>query len=360
MLIEAEEAWGNLLTNEHSRWDKIATRFNTDFMSVVFAPKFKIAATDRFFCIGSCFARNVELELIYRDICVLSKRIICPKEEFSHRPTGLVNKYTTGSMLNEFKWALTPPRPQDVLIETDGGWADFQLATASPVSLARGIARRSYLMEDYFARLRQADVVVMTLGYVENWLDTATGFYLNVAPSRAVARRHDGRFRLERTDVATNLKHLLQIREILTELSPGARIVVTVSPVPMNATFSGDDVLVANMYSKATLRTAAQAFADAFADVEYFPSYELVMLSRREAAFKDDWIHVKDECVDHAMDGFIAVHLGTIPRRFPEFLDGPYLNANPDVEDAVRRGEIPSGYHHWIAHGQAEGRCLRP
>jgi hypothetical protein len=40
--------------------------------------------------------------------------------------------------------------------------------------------------------------------------------------------------------------------------------------------------------------------------------------------------------------------------------DAPYLTANPDVDAAVRRAEISSGYHHWIAHGQAEGRCLKP
>jgi GSCFA family len=356
MRIDGEKAWDNLLSHDHSRWDKIAERFNSDFMSVVLAPKFKISATDRFFCVGSCFARNLELELIYRDIPVLSKRIISPREEFSHRPTGVVNKYTTASILNELEWVLSVPSPEDVLIETRRGWLDLQLHTVTPVPLERGIERRRYMTEDYFARLRQADVVIMTLGYVETWFDAASGFYLNMAPSRAEVREHCGRFHLERTDVATNLKHLVRIRDVLNQLSPGCRIVITVSPVPMNATFSGGDVAVANAYSKATLRAAAQMFADAFCDVDYFPSYELAMLSRREAVFKDDRIHVEDRCVEHIMDGFISSYLGDVPRRFPQFLDGPYLKANPDVEDAVRRGEIPSGYHHWISHGQAEGR----
>jgi hypothetical protein len=356
MRIDGAKAWANLLANGHSRWDHIAERFNTDLMSVAPAAKFQLSATDRFFCIGSCFVRNIELELIYRDITVLSKRVICPREEFGHRPTGLVTKYTTASMLNELRWVVSPPPPRDVLVETDGGWIDFQLHTVIPVSLERGIERRRYITEDYFARLRQADAVIVTLGYVETWLDTATGFYLNMAPSPTEVRKHPGRFHLERTDVASNLKNLIQIREVLRELSPRCPIVITVSPVPMNATFSGDDVIVANAYSKATLRTAAQAFADAFSDVEYFPSYELVTLSRRESAFKSDWIHVTDECVERVVDTFIASHLGDVPRRFPEFLDAPYLAANPDVEVAVRRGEITSGYHHWVAHGQAEGR----
>jgi hypothetical protein len=338
----------------------IAERFNSDFMSVVGTPKLDISASDKFFCIGSCFARNIELELIYRNISVLSKRIIAPKVEFRMRPTGAVNKYTTASMLNEFEWVLKPPPPQDVLVETDGGWVDYQLHGATSVSLDRGIERRRYMTGDYFARLRQANVLIMTLGYVETWFDNASGFYLNWAPSRAEVRKNPGRFHLERTDVATNLKHLVKIREIMSSFRRGCRIVVTVSPVPMTASFLGGDIMVANMYSKSTLRVAAQLFADAYADVEYFPSYELVMLSRRESAFASDWIHVKDDCIRHNIDTFILSHLGDIPLPFSEFHDGLYLQANPDVEDAVRRGEFPSGYHHWIAHGQAEGRRLSP
>ena len=94
--------------------------------------------------------------------------------------------------------------------------------------------------------------------------------------------------------------------------------------------------------------------------MEYFPSYELVMLSRRQAAFKDDCVHVTDACVERVIDAFISSHLGDVPRRFPEFMDAPYLQANPDVEEAIRRGEVSSGYHHWIAHGRTEGRSLRP
>ena len=360
MRIDGAKAWDNLLANGHGRWGNIAERFTSDLMSVVPTPKLKLSATDRFFCIGSCFVRNIELELIYRDIPVLSKRISCPKEEFGHRPTGMVTKYTTASMLNELKWVLDPPPPQDVLVETNGGWIDFQLHTVVPVCLERAVERRRYLTEDYFARLRETDVLIITLGYVETWIDTATGFYLNMAPSPIEVRKHPGRFELERTDAAVNLKHLIEIREVLRKLAPECQIVITVSPVPMNATFSGEDVLVANTYSKATLRTAAQAFADAFSDVEYFPSYELVMLSRRETAFKNDWIHVTDDCLERVIDTFVSSHFGDVPRRFPEFTDPLYLKANPDVDDAVRRGELTSGYHHWIAHGQAEGRCLRP
>lgn len=40
----------------------------------------------------------------------------------------------------------------------------------------------------------------------------------------------------------------------------------------------------------------------------------------------------------------------------PEFSEEAYLRAHPDVADLVRRGEIKSGYHHWVLYGRAEGR----
>lgn len=66
MWIEGEQAWKNVLTNDHSRWDKVASRFGDEFMSVVTPPKFKIDPTARFFCIGSCFARNIDTPLADR------------------------------------------------------------------------------------------------------------------------------------------------------------------------------------------------------------------------------------------------------------------------------------------------------
>jgi hypothetical protein len=358
MRIDGEQAWNNLLANEHSRWDCVAKRFNRDFTSFDGGPKIEISATDKFFCMGSCFARAIEQSLMYRGISVTSKRIISPRREWAHRPTGLANKFTTASMLNELEWILEAPFPQDVLIEADDGWTDSQVASPVSVSFERGIERRNYLTKDYFARLREADVVIFTLGYVETWFDGKSGFYLNVAPSHNQVIKNPGRFSLERTDHTVNLKNLARIREILAQVSPGCRIVITVSPVPTNATFFGDDALVANMYAKSVLRSAAQEFADAFSNVEYFPSYEIVMLSNRRAAFQNDCIHVSEPLVDNLVEKFVSMHLGAIPKRYPEFDEDQYIKANADVDEMVRRGDIQSGYQHWLLHGQAEGRRI--
>ena len=40
-----------------------------------------------------------------------------------------------------------------------------------------------------------------------------------------------------------------------------------------------------------------------------------------------------------------------------EFSEVGYLSSNPDVNSAVTSGDFKCGFHHWVLHGKAEGRC---
>jgi hypothetical protein len=44
----------------------------------------------------------------------------------------------------------------------------------------------------------------------------------------------------------------------------------------------------------------------------------------------------------------------------PDFVEQDYLAANPDVAEAVARGDVQSAFDHWIRHGWRERRSLRP
>jgi hypothetical protein len=362
MRIEGRTAWADTLKNKSHRWTSDLDRFRANFFSLDHRAKFTLASDSRFFCIGSCFARNIEEHLIYRGMEVLSKHVVCPKEESPIRPNGFLNKFTTPSMANELEWVVAPAEAADVLVETEKGWIDTQLAPGiPPVSLERARKRRRFITDDYFPRIKDADVVVITFGLIEAWFDTTAGIYWNSAPSLWEIRRNPGRFFFESTDYETNQRYLNRVYDLLQDINPKARIVVTVSPVPLTATFTGRDIAAANTYSKSVLRAVAQAFADRHENVDYFPSFELVMLSRREAAFSaHDFAHVKDALVGQIIECFISSYIGEMPRQYPEFIELMYLAANPDVDAAVRRGELVSGYHHWLANGRDEGRPIVP
>ncbi|MBI3438858.1 MAG: GSCFA domain-containing protein, partial [Proteobacteria bacterium] len=196
MLISSADAFANAMNAPNSRWAKTIERFANDRFTIAHAPKFRLEPAHRFFCIGSCFARNIEEALICRGVEVLSKRMVSPREEHPARVTGVINKFTTASMLNEARWALSGEGSGDCSIVDGGeGWLDLQInPNARPVTRERAEERRRYLERDYFARMRQADVLVVTLGLIETWRDEENEVWQNMAPPFYLARRQPGRF----------------------------------------------------------------------------------------------------------------------------------------------------------------------
>ena len=84
------------------------------------------------------------------------------------------------------------------------------------------------------------------------------------------------------------------------------QIAMTVSPVPLARTMTNKDVLIANTYSKSTLRSAVGLICDRHDFVHYVPSFEKVMLSKNEDVWKNDLRHVADGFVGLIASGFAA------------------------------------------------------
>jgi GSCFA family len=367
--ISSADAWRNLIGNMWTRWSDGAdpgdpetahARIRAGIVLPHVEPKFRLRGDDVFFCIGSCFARNIEEHLMYRRLPVLSRSV--PFGDRRARPNSFVNKYTPASILNELRWSLDGiPFPDSSLVEDDGMWRDLHLHASVPPAPLEAVRERRAQVRAYFERVREATVVVVTLGLVETWEDAEAGVMLNTPPSLWTARRFPGRFRLVVTDYAQNLAVLREIYDIVNRAAPsGVRIVVTVSPVPMSETFTGKDVTVANTYSKSTLRAAAEDSARGYDNVDYFPSYEAVTVSDRARTYNaGDDLHVLNSAVEAIATRFLEAYGAGGAAPHPEFVEIDYLYANPDVHEAVLDQRFTSGYEHWLAHGRAEGRRLR-
>ena len=92
-------------------------------------------------------------------------------------------------------------------------------------------------------------------------------------------------------------------------MNPGVRVLLTVSPVPLIATFEDRHVLVSTTYSKSVLRVAAQAACDGSDRVDYFPSYEIITGSPTGGMyFEEDSREVNSIGVAHAMRSFVAAY----------------------------------------------------
>jgi hypothetical protein len=277
--------------------------------------KFEIDHAARLFCIGSCFARHVEEVLHAQGYLVDSLNIAFPRAEWHGRANGLMNKFTVMSMLNEIEWAFGAHRsPEALLVPVHGGYLDCQMCAGhAPVDRQRGLERREQARQ-YFAQIRDAGVVVMTLGHVEAWYDTETELYLNMAPPRWAMRHAAERFELHVTGYHENVLALMRVMERIHDHAPNARVIVTVSPVPLSETFTGQDLQVANCYSKSVLRAVATDVTNRYEFTDYFASFEAVQSLPPREAYEPDRIHVRPNVVSAVVNHFLASYV-TDPNR---------------------------------------------
>jgi tetratricopeptide (TPR) repeat protein len=288
-----------------SRWPRTADAQAERLLPLAqprFYPSFKIARNEMIFTIGSCFARNIEKQLLVEGYDVAVSRFEPPADVgFKADSDALLNRYVVTSIANELKWAFGQGKPFNRRAYVHVGqdrWFDPHLhPLVTPASLEVVEARRAAISR-YMALAREARVFIMTLGLAEAWYDNRCRYYLNgVLPTRA-RELHRDRFELHLLDYNQILEQLEFIHFLLARFGrPDFKMLVTVSPVAMNTTFTGGEVLTANTYSKAVQRAAVEAFVRRHDNVDYFPSYESVMLSDRRRAWRDDQAHVSDELV---------------------------------------------------------------
>jgi hypothetical protein len=318
----------NWLENGANRWYKRGSdpdditgdyafqRLRQKWFTPEIKPKFRFRREDKFYAIGSCFARGIEHALTQRRVAVESAALEFAKlQPVNKEVTGLgfTNKYNTFSILNELRWALDPEAvfPADSIVQvTQTTWFDPQCTpTLELAGFAETLNRRA-LMQTVAKRVAHCRAVIITLGLVEVWCDREAGVHTNSTPVRSVLKTHPKRYEFHVTSFAENWANLEAIHALLTHYGhPDLRIVITVSPVPLMATFSKMDVVVANTYGKSLLRTVAQQWAAAHANVDYFPSYEIVQNSDRAAVWESDLRHVRGSGVQHITELFLKKYL---------------------------------------------------
>lgn len=317
----------NRRANKYNRWidtggDERAAqrRFSDDFFFVNSSPKFRLKRTDKFFGIGSCFARNIERELASQGIACLTEGTNIPAEFYTAKrdPRAAMNKFNIPSMIDEVERTFDPAHTEPGRYIEVGKNEYFDPATSGLklLSLDEHAIVRDCIKETTL-RMADADCIIITLGLVEAWFDRASGLYLNTSPHpramQAEMRREKtswikkkpNRFVHMRPNFAFLRDKMHHLIDSISRHAPNAKIVISVSPVPLQATMTGDDVVASSTLSKSLLRVVAEDARDSFDHVDYFPSYEMVMNSPRQHTWEEDEIHVKADLVGQVTRSFV-------------------------------------------------------
>ncbi len=319
------QAIANVRSTRLSLWpDGRRDRVRLDGVAqVAIEPSFQLVEGEAVFTMGSCFARNIESRLAKLGFDVPTMDIKLPAEErASDIENDLLNKYPPHSILNELRWALDPDAafPENALLEVkENRWHDPHLAGNLVAAPRERVLERRAMVRNIYRQLPRCRVVVMTLGLVEAWYDTETGLYLNGAPPTPVVQQSPDRFRLDVLTVPEIIEVLEEIYAVLKRFGhPDFRMLLTVSPVPFKATFTGRDAITANSYSKSALRAAAEVFTYGREGVDYFPSYEIVTHTSRSSAFIQDNRHVSADVVNAIVDRVAGAYCPALLERSEE------------------------------------------
>ena len=286
---------------------------------VIATPSFQIDAATRVATAGSCFAQHISRRLQQRGFAYLVTESAPPgldADAATHQNYGVYsarygNLYTARQLLQLFERAYGEFTPGETgWLRPDGRLADPFRPEIAP----DGFADLDSLLDSRTAHLaavrtlfENVEVFVFTLGLTETWRSKADGAVLPLAPGVVAGVMDAERYEWVNFGVAEVMADLDAFIAKLARINPRAKVLFTVSPVPLAATYDAAHVLAATSYSKSVLRVAAEEMARRHAQCSYFPSFEIITGNfSRGAYYGADLRSVNAAGVDHVMRLFFA------------------------------------------------------
>jgi hypothetical protein len=174
-------------------------------------------------------------------------------------------------------------------------WCLFIKARLNTASLDQAISKVDSVLSKLNDSLKNADVVIITLGLIETWINKVKNFAWHSFHGDALTKKSiDDLAYFKQLNFEEVTNYIQKIINIINNIG-NKKIIFTVSPIPLNFTFTNNDIVIANKYSKSVLRSAIDGFIDN-KNVFYFPSFEIIQdCVGWPNSFKDDKRHVKIE-----------------------------------------------------------------
>lgn len=282
---------------------------------------------EAFFCIGSCFAEYVKKSI------ETQKKIICYPDyrkldldlenelaDTINSGTYHMNHYSIASIRQEFQRALG--------IVEESKFNPVKIDGVDIVEGKKTLREGSHLFQDPFRRevfardeqacktlsskinkvvshgIKTSNIFIITLGLIEVFKNS-NGFVFNQFPGYSGKGYNSDDLAFHLMTYQEICEDLLEVISIIRAQNETADIVFSVSPVPLQLTFTSNDIFVANTYSKNLLRAAVNEVIDPSNGVHYFPSYEIAN-NMGSGFFQDrDLRHAKQKNVDMIMKTFL-------------------------------------------------------
>ncbi|WP_158269011.1 GSCFA domain-containing protein [Ensifer sp. NM-2] len=302
-------------------------------VDIVSPSRLAITQQDKVATAGSCFAQHIAARLSGSGF-----NYLVTERPHSTLPMDVARAHNYGIYSARFGNIYTVAQLHQLIDRVYGAfmpaedvWFDMSGRIDDP--FRPGIEPSGFpTMEEYlrdraqhFAAVREMletmTVFIFTLGLTECWSSKQDGAVYPLCPGVAGGSFSAERYEFQNHSLARMNAELDGFISKLKEINPNCRVILTVSPVPLAATYEPRHVLVSTTYSKSALRVLAEEAVQRHPHVEYFPSYEIITGSfNRGGYYAEDLRTVRSEGVDHVMrlfmrhftDGSSAPDIGSV------------------------------------------------
>ncbi len=245
-------------------------------------PKF-LDRNTRFFTMGSCFARNLARGLLERGYAAFHMEI---------------SEYINTTFANK------------MFVDWLSG-ADIDAAIRDRIV---ELLPPQWNKENTLEIIRTSGVFILTLGVAPAFFDRETGDFVLPRPSSLNSRVLAEKYLFRTTSVKENVDNVLYLINFIRSISPDIKVVVTVSPVPLVASFEFESAVQADCLSKSTMRLVAHEVVNNsnIENILYWPSFEVFRWAGSNASnyyAADDgaaW-HVSEEKVAGTIKAFVEM-----------------------------------------------------
>lgn len=327
---------------DHQYWRKAISFVEAHRVDPVTDPRFQIGRDARVGTAGSCFAQHISRRIMASGFNYFVTEVGEGLSEADRRTNNYStfsarygNIYTTTQLLQLFEEAFGERTPLDrAWVRPDTRYVDPFRQQIQPA----GFVDEAMLHDDrrsHLAAVRrlfeETDIFVFTLGLTEAWRSKLDGSVFSAAPGVIGNTFQPDIHEFVNFDVAETYGALHTFLEKLHAINLGVKVLLTVSPVPLIATYEPRSVLTSTTYSKAVLRVAAEMALKRFDWVDYFPSYEIITGSFSGGLYYEtDCREVNPIGVSHAMRCFMR-----------HYVEGQTASSDArQVPDAIRKANV--------------------
>lgn len=252
----------------------------------LWTPKFCIQESTPIITAGSCFAQHMSRTLQAKGFSWIDAE---PAPTFMNDDakrdynygifsfrTG--NIYTAKMLTQWLGWAAGVLEPPEEIWEKNSRFYDPFRPAIEPNGFASKeevIAARHVTLSAIRKAFQSAKIFIFTLGLTEAWQNKETGLEYPMCPGTVAGEFDPDKHVFVNHSFHVNLKALKAAFGYAIKMNRKLQFILTVSPVPLTATASGEHVLTASHYSKSVLRAVAGQLK-AMRRIDYFPSYEII------------------------------------------------------------------------------------